>query len=297
MNINCDILDLRAFLAVLDQKSFLRAAQALNISQPALSRRVSSFEGTIGARLLNRSTRRITPTSTGLDLEPSLRRLVEEFDATMLRLRSSDTPAIGQITIAAIPTAACYLLPAALRELQKGYPQARVRILDLSAKDGLDCVLRGEAEFAISFLGASRPEFKFTPLTDDEFVLACRADHPIARKKSIKWREIMSLPLVVSHMTGNRPIIDEALSKSKLKLNWSYEVTHLSAAFSLIEAGLGMAILPKTATPLVKHPIVAAVSLRQPSVRRVIGIVERPDRDLSKLASALYGHLRSQARR
>lgn len=291
MNINCEILDLRAFLAVFDARSFQRAARTLNISQPALSRRIKALEATLGTLLLNRSTRKVAPTSTGLDLEPSLRRLVEEFDGTVRRLDSLGEATTGQITIASVPTAACYLLPAALREFKSIYPNTCVRILDQSAKDGLDCVQRGEAEFAIGFLGASRPEFRFSPLFDDEFVLACRADHPLAGRKSVRWREILRLPLIVSHLTGNRPIIDEALSKSNLKLNWSYEVMHLSASLSLIEAGLGMAILPRMATPPGEHPIIAAVPLRQPSIRRTIGIVERRDRELSKMAQALCGLL------
>lgn len=300
MSINCEILDLRAFLAVLDLRSFQRAARQLNISQPALSRRIKGLETTLGVRLLHRSTRKVMPTSVGIELEPSLRRLVHEFDGTLRRLGSVDQILEGQITVAAVPTAACYLLPAVLSRFKENYPHVRVRILDVSAKEGLDHVQRGEAEFAIGFLGASRPEFRFSPLVDDEFVLACRVDHPLARKKQVRWREIMGLPLIVSHGTGNRPIIDEALSRSNLSLNWSFEVVHLSASFSLIEAGLGMAILPRMATPPGKHPIVTALPLRQPSIRRTIGIVERRDREMSKLAQELRDlfrkHTRSNAR-
>ena len=72
-------------------------------------------------------------------------------------------------------------------EVHHAHPDIRFRIVDLSAEEGLECVARGEAEFGINFLGASRSDLKFTPLIDDNFVVACRADHPFASRKFVKW--------------------------------------------------------------------------------------------------------------
>src|SRR3954464_1315752 len=73
---NCELLDLRAFLAVLDLRSFVKSAQMLNISQPALSRRIQALEAAFGAPLLERTTRSVTPTALGRELEPMIRRLL-----------------------------------------------------------------------------------------------------------------------------------------------------------------------------------------------------------------------------
>ena len=72
MNINFEILDLRAFLAVLELGSFHKAAQSLNLSQPALSRRIQALEASIGAPLLERTTRRVAPSTVGSSLEPMI---------------------------------------------------------------------------------------------------------------------------------------------------------------------------------------------------------------------------------
>jgi DNA-binding transcriptional LysR family regulator len=71
MNINFELLDLRAFLAVLDLGGFHKAAAALNLSQPALSRRIQALETAVGAPLLERTTRRVAATAIGRSVEPA----------------------------------------------------------------------------------------------------------------------------------------------------------------------------------------------------------------------------------
>lgn len=84
MSINCEILDLRAFQAVVELASFHRAAEALHISQPALTRRIQKLEQAIGAPLLERTTRHVAPTAMGQEVMPLVRRMLEEFDGSLL---------------------------------------------------------------------------------------------------------------------------------------------------------------------------------------------------------------------
>lgn len=284
MRINCEILDLQAFLAVLDVGNFHRAADLLNMSQPALSRRVKALELALGATLLERSTRRVTPTRIGRELEPMLRRLLCEFENCVFSLGDMGARHPGHLTIASVPTAASFFLPDVIKRFSALYPDIRFRILDMTAKDGLDSVFRGEAEFRVNFLGASRPELKFTPIIDDEFVLACRKDHEFASKSAISWRELIGRPLIVSQKNGNRSVIDQALAKSDLHLNWFIEVGHLATSFGLMESGVGMCIIPRLARPVDDHPLIAVVPLRDPVVKRTIGIVEKRGGQLSRAA-------------
>lgn len=285
MRINCEILDLRAFLAVLDFRNFHRAAESLNISQPALSRRVKSLEAVLGATLLERSTRRVTPTRVGGELEPMLRRMMYEFEDCVFCLGDFGARHQGQLTIASVPTAASAFLPRVLKQFTALYPDIRFRILDVTAKDGLECVARGEAELGINFMGSSRPELKFTPIVDDEFILACRKDHAFASRADLRWRDLTECRLIVSQKSGNRAVIDQALAKSDLRLNWSIEVGHLATSFGLIEAGVGMSVVPRLARPIEDHPLIAVVALREPVVKRTVGIVERRSGSLPRAAA------------
>jgi DNA-binding transcriptional LysR family regulator len=285
MRINAELLDFRAFLTVLSCGSFHRAAKQLNISQPALSRRIKGLEQALGNMLIERSTRHVAPTPIGRELQPLLTRLLDEFEDSVLSIGALGGRYAGQVTIASVPTAAFYFLPRVIRAFNQRYPGIRFRILDLSANEGLEAVARGEVEFGINFTGATRPDLRFTPLLQDEFVLACRKDHQLASAKELRWRDLSGHPLIgVSQSSANRAVLDQALSRANVQLDWFYEVTHLSTSLGLVEAGLGISVLPKLATPQTEHPVISTVRLKDPLVSRTIGVVERHSARLTPAA-------------
>jgi DNA-binding transcriptional LysR family regulator len=276
MSINFEALDLRAFVAIIDLEGFHRAAEALNLSQPALSRRIQRLEAAVGAALLERTTRRVALTTVGRELLPLIRRMLDEFDSSLFAMREVGRQRRGQISLACVPTAAFYFLPSVIARFSEQYPNIRFRILDLSSNDGLESVARGEVEFGINFLGASEPELMFEPLLEDPFVLACRRDHALARRDLLTWSDLEGQPLVVvSRTSGNRILLEAALVRAGVRLSWSYEVTHLSTSLGLVEAGLGISVLPRLATPQGDHPIIVTRPIRNPEVSRTIGVVRR----------------------
>jgi DNA-binding transcriptional LysR family regulator len=285
MNINCDTLDLRAFSLVMELGNFHRAAEALNLSQPALSRRIKKLEEAVGAKLFERNTRNVTPTAVGRELVPLVRRLLDEFDSSLFSLRDVGVRRGGLISIACIPTAAFYFLPAVIRRFNEKYPDIKFRILDLPANDGLDAVARGEVEFGINMMGASNAELDFLPLVDDPFVLAVRKDHPLAKQEAVRWLDLSPHRVITVHRSsGNRTLLDAALAQSNMKLDWFYEVTHLSTSLGLVEAGLGIAVLPRMATPVGDHPFLVTRPIEGPTVSRTIGVIRRRGLKLSPTA-------------
>lgn len=297
MRNNFEFLDLRAFLAVLEFASFSEAAKQLNLSTPALSRRIKGLEEAVGAQLIERTTRRVAPTQIGRELMPLVRRLVDEFEESILSISDLRSRHRTQVTIASVPTAAFYFLPRVIEAFNERFPGIKFRIMDLSANEGLDAVARGDVEFGINIVGALREELVFTPLMEDPFVLACRRDHPLAATASLPWSALQGHPLIgVSRKSGNRAVLDQALAASnqQLALNWFYEVNHLSTSLGLVEAGLGVSVLPKLATPRREHPLIATVSLVDPIVTRTIGVVERRGARLSPSASRFRDMLVSE---
>jgi DNA-binding transcriptional LysR family regulator len=182
----------------------------------------------------------------------------------------------GQVTIACVPTAAFYFLPRVIRRFHALHPKIRIRILDLSASEGLKSVANGECEFGISMLGSADPDVTFTPLMEDPFVLACHHDHPLARRRKIRWSDLADHLLIgVSRNSGNRTILDNALANLDVRLNWFYEVNHLSTSLGLVEAGVGISVLPRLATPQEDHPTIVTRPIADPTVVRT-------DRDRAK---------------
>lgn len=285
MRINCEILDLRAFLAVVELEGFNRAAEALHLSQPALSRRIQKLEASIGATLLERTTRHVSPTALGLELMPLVRRMLEEFDGSLFAARDRGARRNELVTIACLPTAAFYFLPTVIKQFNRDYPDIRFRILDLTATEGLQAVLRGEVEFGINFMGTADPDLIFDRIAEDPFVLAIRRDHPLAEEEEIGWQDLLPYRLITVHRSsGNRTLLDATLARANIELQWFYEVTHLSTSLGLVEAGLGISVLPRTATPGQDHPFIVTRPLLNPQISRTIGVVRRRGATLSPAA-------------
>ncbi len=195
MSINCEILDLRAFQAVVELESFHRAAEALHISQPALTGAFRSWS----RRSVPLAGAHHTPcraNAMGQEVMPLVRRMLEEFDGSLFAMRDGALRR-GLITMACVPTAAFYFLPTVIKTFSEQYPHIRLRIRDLTANEGLQAVARGEVEFGINLMGNSDPDLSFEPLIDDPFVLAMRKDHPLAKYDTIHWNQLEPYPLVV----------------------------------------------------------------------------------------------------
>src|SRR5215211_1752919 len=295
MRINLEILDMRAFIAASELRSFHGAAEALGLSQPALSRRIRGLEESLGTALLERSTRRVAPTAVGRQLEPIMRRLIEELETAVLSLSEVGPKQHGRVTIASIPTAAVYFLPQVIHDFNKQLPNIRFRIFDLSSNEGLESIARGEVEFGINILGATHPDLTVTSLLQDPFMLVCRRDDPLARRRKVAWQEIQDRRLIgVSRESGNRIVLDNALAQANIQIGWFYEVNHLSTAYGLMETGLGAAVLPRLATPPNEHPIIVAKPIVDPIVSRTIGVLERRSGKLSPAAQRFRDQLFSK---
>jgi DNA-binding transcriptional LysR family regulator len=285
MRINFELLDVRCFLAIVDLGGFHQAADSLGMSQSALSRRIQGLESSVGAPLLERSTRRVALTTVGREIEPTMRRVLDELETSLLSASDLGRHQHGQVTLACIPTAAFYFLPKVIRAFSELYPKIRFRILDLGANECLASVARREVEFGLNIMGAGDPDLLFTPLAEDPFVLACRRDHPLARRKRIKWADLAGHTLAgVGRASGNRMLLDNVLIKAGIRLAWNYETNHLSTSLGFVEAGLGASVLPRLATPQPDHPIIVTKLIEDPVVTRTIGLVERRHNRLSPAA-------------
>lgn len=289
MAINFDLNDLQAFRAVAELGSFRKAAEAVNISQPALSRRIDKLEEALGVRLFERTTRSVTLTTIGRVFAPSAEQLLDDLDVALLGIRDVSSSRLGHVTIACVPSVAYYFLPNVIANYRRRFPRIRVRLLDASANEVLGAVISGEADFGVSFIGSQEPEIEFKLLLQDRFVAACRRDHPLARKKRVTWSELYEHEYVsVGKTSGNRLLLDQALSAVAPSAPSVCETRHVTTMLGLVEAGLGVAAVPSMAMPGANHPILTSVPLVEPVVKRRVGIVRRRGRQLTPAAQEFH---------
>src|SRR5215813_5999324 len=111
-----DTLGLEAFIAIADQGGFRKAAQAVHITQTALSRRLQNLESLLGVKLVERTTRSVALTAIGRDFLPQARRLLSDLAAALLEIHESGKALRGDVSIACVPTVGVHYLPRVLQE-------------------------------------------------------------------------------------------------------------------------------------------------------------------------------------
>jgi DNA-binding transcriptional LysR family regulator len=291
---NFDLADLRAFVAVAKLSSFRAASEELHLSQPALSRRIEKLEDALGVRLFHRTTRKVDLTAVGREFNRRANDLLDGLEQSLLGIRDVSDRVTGEVTIACIPSAIRFFLPRILREYHERYPGIVVRVVDQGAADVLSTITRSEADFGLNYIGTQDPQIDFHPVKQESFVLACLKGHPLANRRVVRWSELAPYDYMsVTKASGNRFLLDSALSQQAVRPRWFCEAQHVSTLVNLVEAGLGVAAVPELAMPAGEHPSLVSVPLVDPTITRTVGLIHRVGRRLPPAAQQLYDQIRN----
>lgn len=295
--INFNLTELEAFIAVANHLNFRAAAEALHISPPALSRRISQLESVLGARLLDRSTRKVSLTNVGRIFLSHARAVLNELENGILRITDLRANRIGQVTIGCVASATFHFLPSVLHTFNLQYPKIRVRVIDERANPVLNCVLQGEADFGLNFVGTQEPEIEFLPILREQYVLAVLRTHSFAQRKNVRWEDLVDERFMsTSKETGNRLLLDYALAHLAKRPAAFFEAEHVTTLISMVEAGLGVAAVPRIALSNHAHPRILGIPLIKPVVSRQLGLISSRRRTLTPPAQVLYDMLCAAAK-
>jgi DNA-binding transcriptional LysR family regulator len=279
------LADLRAFIAAAELRSFAAAAKTLHLSVPAFSRRISNLEARLGVRLFDRTTRSMELTLLGGRFLREVTVAVHDLDRSVLGLRDVAQLTAGDVTIGCVFSAVHHFLPGVIDTFRERHPNVLVRIIEQGADGVFASVKHGEADFGINYIGMQESDVAFTPLLKEPYVLACRADHALGKRRSVRWDELAAWEHVrVSHASRNRVFIDHALAHLPALPRPVCEVQHVSSLIGLVEAGLGVAIVPQLTLP--QRPAAVVGIPLVPPVTRTIGLIRRAGRTLSPAADA-----------
>lgn len=295
MRIKFELSELQAFMAAAEKLNFKAAADALFISQPALSRRIEKLEFAVGARLLDRTTRRVSLTDSGDRFLRNARAAIQVLEGAALEVSQVALQGTDLVTVACIPSAANHLLPSALSEFAKQFPSVRVRIRDENTAEILRHVVDGDADFGLTFIGSQHPDIQFKPIFKERYVIALRRDHRLARRKSLAWADLVHERGIVlgDENSGNRQLLDKALSRIEKKPTMLYEALHMAGVLGMVEAGLGVAAVPSLAISNAPGSPVVAIPVVEPTITRTFGLISRKGKRLKPAAEILCRMLRN----
>lgn len=291
--LNLTLRQVRAFLAVAEAASFTAAANRLHLTQSAVSVLVGELEGVFGLRLFDRTTRQVQLTDAGREFLPVARKALAELEGAVASSRELAAQKRGRVVIAATPLMSSLLLPRAIARYAQLQPGVGVVLHDTLAGQIQPKVRDGEVDFGIGTLERSSREVVAEPLMSDTLVLACAADHPLATRRQVPWRALAGHPFIA--LTRDNTVgqlINEALGGAGVEVRPAYEVTHLWTVVGMVDAGLGVAVLPSYANAIAQLYRIRITRLVEPLVRRETSFMMRRGVRLSPAAAGFQAFLK-----
>jgi len=286
---NITLRQLRVFIEVARLRRFSRAGDEIGLTQSAVSRCVRELESEIGLKLIDRTTRDVQLTDAGSNLVASVSRLLGDLDDALREIREIGEQRRGRVVVAASPTIACRLMPRVVADAERQFPFVTLGLRDDVQSDVLRKVKSGEVDFGVVIGPLPGTDLVCEPLMTDSFCLVTRADHPLAASESVPWAALDGQRFVLlDYASGSRPLIDAALSLHRVGASVVQELGHSATVFGLIEAGIGVSVLPWLALPLPAGSSLVARPLT-PRAERTVELVRRRDRSLSPAAEAIWG--------
>ncbi len=285
---NVTLRQLRVFQAVAESRNFSRAGHQIGLTQPAVSRSILEFEAQLGLKLLDRTTREVALTEAGQSLAARLDRLLDELEQTLLDIQGMASARRGKVRVASSPTLSANLMPACIAACAQHEPNIELVLLDRIQQDVLDSVRAGEVDFGVVIEPASQDDLHCEIILTDPFCLVLPPSHRFAGRQQLRWSALEGESLVLlDHASGSRRLIDQALARHGAHCVVRQQVGHPTTAFRMVEAGLGISVMPALAVPPAGLRLLTVVPLT-PRVERAVMLVHRRNRAPAPLAQRVW---------
>ncbi|WP_080077990.1 LysR family transcriptional regulator [Salmonella enterica] len=279
---NYSLRQLRIFITVAQAKSFSRAGDRIGLSQSAVSHSVKELERQTGVRLLDRTTREVVLTEAGQQLATRLERVLDELNSILRDAGRVGTQLTGTVRVAASQTISAHLIPQCIAQSNSLYPAIDFVLHDRPQQWVLESIRQGEVDFGIVIDPGAAVDLQCEAILSEPFLLLCRQD---LKQASLVLQDYAS---------GSRPLIDAALAHFAIEADIVQEIGHPATLFPMVEAGIGISVLPALALPLPQGSHLQVKRLT-PVVERQLMLARRKNRSLSTAAQALWDVVRTQA--
>jgi DNA-binding transcriptional LysR family regulator len=281
-----ELRQLQCFIAVAEERHFTRAARRLQISQSGLSTTIQSLERDLGTSLLFRNTRNVELTDAGAALLPDARHALAAADAGRNAVAAVQGLLRGSVRVGsgkALPID----FAAVIKRFRTQYPGIEVQVHQAGSETLLEEVRTGQLDFApVGLPGALPPEVVAIPLAREVAVLACAKAHPLARRRELALSALADETFVdFDRGWGVRAINDRAFGEAGIERRIAVEVNDVDTLLEFVAHGLGVALVPRSASPRSKQVSYVALDGSAPIWEIVVAVpTERP---LSAAARAL----------
>ncbi|MCQ8829549.1 LysR family transcriptional regulator [Streptomyces malaysiensis] len=247
-----ELQQMRYVVAVAETNSFTRAAERCLVVQSALSHQIARLEKELGARLFERTSRRVWLTPAGEAFLPAARQCLDAAERAAAEVAAAVGEVRGRLAVGLIPTVTAVDIPGALRDFRERYPHVRIRLRVGASDDLVEQVKEGAID--VAFLGlptTARPRgVAAHELAQDRLVAVVAPDHPLAGEPEVDLRRLSSEVFVdLPAGTAGRAQSDVAFEAAGLSRDVAFEVTSADFIARLVGPGLAVAMLPRAYAP------------------------------------------------
>jgi len=279
---NISLKQLRYFAALVKFKSFGLAADAVAITQPAISMQIKELEREVGGPLIKRGSHQVILTELGLEFHQRSQDILEKFDELTTLSKAKSRNSIGRLRVGIIPTIAPYILPNLIFEMENKFPQLSLIFRETQTENLLLEMREGLLDCSILALPVSRPGFYQYHLFDESFLLV----------RNIKQRD-MKIPEpqdLVNHklllLEEGHCFRDQALSFCGISNRLNTE-KHGASSFTtlihMVSAGLGVTLIPEMARKFENlGPNLVVDQFPDPKPKRSVGVIWRETSPISQ---------------
>ncbi len=288
-----DIRQLRYFVAIVEAKSFSKAASTLRVAQPALSLHVRNIEAELGTDLLLRTPQGVFPTETGLILFERARAIIAEFEAMKRAVSDHEAEPAGEVRLGLPGTIGEMVTVPLILETRRRYPKVRLKVQEAMSGFVLEWLYEGRVDIGLLYTSVDERGLKSVPVLREDLLLFASAGGvdgaPPPGEGPVSLAQASGLPLVLpgpGH--GLRTLVEERVGAEGLQLSAVYEVDSYAAIKALVSKGLAYSILPFNAVAgEAEAGRFHTWVLGEPPLSRRVHLVHAFDRAASRAASAV----------
>lgn len=255
-----ELRQLRYFVAVAERLHFGRAAQALHISQPPLSRAIRELELRLGATLFTRTRRKVELTPEGGRFLDEARRVLAQLEGAVLEVRGMAAGSGGRLRLGFVSLADYSVLPALLKSYKAARPGVTLALREMLSPEQAVALAAGELDFGLLLPPVAGAGLDHLVMHGERFVVALPARHALARSRGrIAMRELAAEAFVMvprEIAPGLYDIVAGLAARAGFSLRVAQEALQMQTIVSLVSAGMGVAVVPESVAQLGRRGVV-----------------------------------------
>jgi DNA-binding transcriptional LysR family regulator len=290
-----DPVSLRLFVSVVEEGTITAAAKREHIAAAAVSKRLSELEDLLDSRLLNRTNKGITPTDAGMSLLFMARSALNNLNDIVVQMRDYSNGTRGSVQVLANISAITQFLPGLIKSFMALYPLINVVVEEQQSLAITKAVAESRAEVGIFTRLPHGADIDVFPFRRDRLVLIVPADHPLAARQSVRFSETLDHAYVAlrsgTHL--NFQLIKAANDVGR-SLRIRMEVASYDALFLMVQAGIGVGIMPEGSAGIYHLNGAKIVRIQDEWASRELSVCVRSRAGLSAAGELFLQHLLTQ---